>query len=210
MTQVFLSNPLEVKFIKVVWIDCECVALSVETINFVFLFIIKAFVREVLLIAALNFISDRVIMMHLDASLIKLWLSYDSLVSYVPDEMVVGVGIRVKEVDKHSIFGNPATGDEWVRKVIVDHGVVIEANQLVYFHLGFIDLLLISLLFAKDTETKQPIVEVDTGKLLPIMVLFHLFYPDVLLLVTSDLFLKSLFESLNRVHFDPTLIFHVL
>ena len=149
-------------------------------------------------------------MMHLDASLVKLGFSNNSLICYIPDEMVMGVWIRVKEVDKNLILPDPAAGDEWVWKVIVQHGVIIKTNQLVNLDLSLFDLLLIPLLFAKDTQPKQPIVKVDTGKLLPIMILLHLFDFDVLLLIASDLFFKSLFETLDRVHFDPTLIFHVL
>jgi hypothetical protein len=89
-------------------------SLSIETINFVFLFIIKAFIRKILLIAALNFKADWVIMMHLDASLVKLRLSNNSLIGYIPDEMVVCVRVRVEEVDKHLVLCDPATGDEWV------------------------------------------------------------------------------------------------
>ena len=183
-------------------------SLSIKTIDFVFLFIIKAFIRKILLIAALNFITDWVIMMHLDASLVILWLSNNSLIGYIPDEMVVGVRVRMEEVDKHLVLCDPATGNERVCEVIINHGVVIEANQLVDLYLRLLDLLLISLLFSKDTETKQPVVKVDTRKLLSIMVLLHLFHSYILLLATSNLFLKSLFVSLDRVHLNKTFIFH--
>ena len=89
-------------------------SLSIETINFVFLFIIKAFIRKILLIAALNLIADRVIMMHLDSSFVKLGLTNNSLISYIPDEMIVSVRVRVEEIDKDLVVCDPATGDEWV------------------------------------------------------------------------------------------------
>ena len=99
--------------------------MSIETVDFVFLFTVKAFVWEVLLVTAFNFKSYWVVMVHSNACFVELGFSNYSLVGDVPNEMVVCVRVGVEEVHKHSVFAYPAASDKRVREILVAHGIVV-------------------------------------------------------------------------------------
>jgi hypothetical protein len=65
--------------------------------------------------------------------------------------MVVGECKCVEKIDKNFILTNPAASNERVCKVITNHGIVIETNQLIDFDLRFLYLSLCSLLLGEDS-----------------------------------------------------------
>jgi hypothetical protein len=179
--------------------------LPIKTVNLIFILVIKTLVWKVFIVAPLNLECDGVIMVHLYSCFIELRLTNHPLVGDVPDKMKMRVSIAMEEVYKNFVLCDPAACDEWIRKVIIDHGVIIQSDQLIDLDLSFLDLLFGPLRFAEYSQPEKPIIKVDAGKHLSVEILLDLLHPDVLILVASDFFLESKLLSLDRVHLDPAL-----
>tara|TARA_B110001450_G_scaffold249851_1_gene267745 strand:+ start:244 stop:765 length:522 start_codon:yes stop_codon:yes gene_type:complete len=116
LSQVHFSHSVIAVFGAIFTIDDESLTLSIETVDFLFVLIEEALVREVLLCAnhyLLHFISNH------------------ALVLNVIDEMdVFQFSIR-KQVDVNRFVGEESTCDEWVWERLVTHCVIVNSNQFV-------------------------------------------------------------------------------
>lgn len=65
-------------------------ALTVETVDLIFLCVVETLVREILDVATLDLKLNWLIMMHLNSHLVELRFTFNSLGGDIPDEMVVG------------------------------------------------------------------------------------------------------------------------
>ena len=98
--------------------------------------------------------------------------------------------MRMEEIYIETNLIDPATSYEWVWKVVIDHGVVINAKYLVDFDLRLVDLLLCPGLSAEHPEPELSVIRVHHCILHIVGVLLDLLDLDILVLTSSDLFLN--------------------
>lgn len=130
----------------------------------------------------------------------------DLFQSGIPNKMVMGQRIGVEKVDEKTYLANPAASDERIRKVVIDHGVIIDAKNLVDLDLCLVYLLLSPRFFAKDSKSELAIIRVDNSVVLVVGALFDLFDLDVLSVSSTNLFLENQLLGLHRVHLYIRLI----
>ena len=114
-------------------------ALTVESVDLVLLIIVKAFLRKVLVIA-IHFYRDCLVMMHWFSLFIILWNAHHLSEPGIPNKVIVSPCVVMEQIYKESEFADPATSDVGVYKFLVHHRAVIKANNLVNFNLRSLNL----------------------------------------------------------------------
>ena len=82
----------------------------------------------------------------------------------IVNEVVVHHFVVVEEIDEQLIVTNEATGDVWVEKVLVNHGIVVNLEFSVEVDFRLHGLRKGSLILAKNSEFEDTVVEVGTGE----------------------------------------------
>lgn len=156
LTQIKIGHPLiaivRETFMKIFGVKLDRVGhtLSVEAVHLLFILIVEAFVREILL-GAVDYVFDWLLIFE------------DALVLSVIQEMVVGSRVVVEKGHKDGVIVDEAANDVGIREIIVAHSVVIESQSFVDLKFIFFDLLIGSRDLFEGPESKLSIVAVDTG-----------------------------------------------
>jgi hypothetical protein len=111
------------------------VPLTVEGVDFILLIVVKAFLREVLLIA-IHFNRNCLVMVHWFPIFIILGNAHHLSEPGIPNKVIVSPRVVMEQVDEESKFADPATRDVGVYEFLVHHRAVVKANNLVDFNLG--------------------------------------------------------------------------
>ena len=109
-------------------------ALTVESIDLVLLIIVKAFLREVLVIA-IHFDCDCFIMMHWFSVFIILRNTHHLSEPGIPDKVIMSPSVVMEQIHKEPEFANPATSNIGVYEFLIHHCAVVKANDLINFNL---------------------------------------------------------------------------
>lgn len=128
-------------------------SLTVESINLVLLIIIKAFLREVLVIA-INFYFDRFVVMHWFSIFIILWNTHHFSEPGIPNKMIMCFCMVMEQIHKESEFADPATSDIGVYEFLIHHGAIVKANNLINFDLSSLNLSKASGNPSKNSESE--------------------------------------------------------
>jgi hypothetical protein len=175
--------------------------LPIKGVNLIFLIIIKTLLGEILVVA-IDLNLDWGVMVHLHSFFVVLGSAHHLIISKVPNKMVVGLCVVMEKVHEQAVLRDPAAGDRRIHKVLVEHGVVIDAAYLVDLDLRLLNLSLGPGDSAKDSDTEEAIVAVATSKLLPVRILLDLLDLDILVRVSSDLLLEGELLGLHAIHLD--------
>jgi len=139
LAKIKLNDPLESVIWQVIGINVEWVALTVESVDLVLLIIVKAFLREILVIA-IHFYCDCLVMMHWFSVFIILRNTHHLSEPGIPNKVIMSLSVVMKQIHKDSEFADPATSDIGVYEFLVHHGAVVKANNLVNFNLRGLNL----------------------------------------------------------------------
>ena len=144
--------------------DPERLTLPVKSVDLVELGVVKALYGKIFGVGVVHF--DYRMLGNLASSNVK-------------KEMVVGKLFVVKQVYKHDIVIYKHTSDEWIRKVVDWHGVVIQVELTIDVKLIFLYFLLAPGNTTKSPQVEDTIVKISSSKLCTTGVLLNLIHLDV-------------------------------
>lgn len=132
LTKVFISHSIKQIVTRIILFNYETVSLSVESIDFFQIRVVKAFVRKILdTTRHLEFYNFTFSMHQFN----------------VENEMVVDLSIIVEDTDKDEIICNEATYNEGIRESIDCHGPVVDIQLLIDLELAFLNYFFCPLRF---------------------------------------------------------------
>ena len=170
-------------------------ALAVEGVNFVFIWVEEAFLREVFGVTIKFKCVWTFRALDLYAKVILFGSLFDAFsLSFlnVPDEVVVHLAVVVEEVDVDEHVSHEAADNIGVLEVFISHCVIVNPKQLVNVQLVFLDLSVFPLLLAKGAQPEAPVIKVHASVVVAFGILFHLFNFDVIVLSSSNFFFETL------------------
>jgi hypothetical protein len=107
--------------------------------------------------------------------------------------------VIVVEVNKNLLILCETAGDEWICKCLIRNCKVIEPKHFIDLEFRKLDLMRISLFFAKYPHPELAIINVDTCKLSPRPILLDPLDLDVFSL---DLLFKTSLVVIKTIHYD--------
>jgi hypothetical protein len=119
--------------------------------------------------------------------------------------MPVSSIIVVEKLNEDSIIVDEGAGTEWIRKALDWHSIVINTQSFVDVKFFIFDFSFLPSFFSEYSELKVSIIDVNNGVFVAFVVLFDLFESDVVIRLSTNLFIKSLLISFKIVHSHPKL-----
>ena len=107
--------------------------MSVERIDLIFNRIVKAPHGKIFATKALELVSYR--------HLLKFPLTINYSFFDIPDEMIMGLRIRMDEVDEYLSVTDKATSNEGIREIFDRHGIIVNIKSVVDIKLILLNLL---------------------------------------------------------------------
>lgn len=107
----------------------------------------------------------------------------------------------MEQVDKYQVIVDVMAGYKWVGEIVDRHGIVVQAQFIIYIDLICCNFLWRTISFPKSSQFEDTIIYVSDSKLVSSRILFNLFKLDIAVLKTTNLFLKG-----NRVGLQVILL----
>jgi hypothetical protein len=146
LAKVFFNNFLKAKLVRFIRFDEEAFSLSVEGIDFVSCFGVKAGIWEVSFVGSHSLFTT---------------FAHNSSISNIPEEMIMGQLIIIKEINKNFIISLKATGNIRFWKTFIYHCKVIDSKKSIYVKFILFDFFLCSVFFSKCSQEEFTIIKVN-------------------------------------------------